>query len=145
MSTLPRTREWLSIIGALAVGPVALLFGYSQRLMFGLAAAYIVLIWLAIVPLLTYFGSRLKFFVWQLAVIDIALSVIGDDLRGNMIHGLEIVSVAYVFWGMGTLLSSPLPVFFILRSVPGRRRYFVGLSIAVIAIAMYLGLRHIVR
>jgi hypothetical protein len=139
-TTGQRVREALSVLGALAIGPLVLAFGYSQRFMFGVAALYYFLVCAAIVPLLTFAGGRLKFVVWQLAVLDLALSVVGDDLRGGMrMHARELLGVVYGFWFMGTLLSSPLPVYFILVRLP-RRRLFVGiLAIGVITAALFLG------
>jgi hypothetical protein len=137
----PRLREWLSVLAAIAIGPVFLVLGYSANLMFGLAAAAYFWVCAVVVPLLTYAAGRLKFVVWQLAVVDLALSTVADDLRvGMRMHAREVFSVSYTFWVLGTFLSSPLPIYFLLRPLPRRRSYVVGCLILVVALALYLGL-----
>lgn len=145
MASSQRVRELLSIAGAIAIGPLALTFGYSQGFMFGVAAVFYFFVCATLVPLLTYAAGRLKFFVWQLAVVSLTLSVIGDNLRLNSIHGREVISVTYGFWVFGTLLSAPLPVYFILEPLSRRRRYIIGSVIIIIAIGLYFGGALIIR
>jgi hypothetical protein len=115
LRTIQRILEWLSILGALAIGPLFVVFGYWQRLMFGVAAWFYFLTCALVVPLLILAGGRLKFVVWQLAVLSLALSVIADDLRvGMRLHVGETASTTFKFWAVGTLLSAPAPVYFIL-------------------------------
>jgi hypothetical protein len=137
-------REAVSLAAALAIGPAFLLAGHRiPGLMLGAAAGAYILICSVVVPLLTIAAGRLKFVVWQLAIISIAAAVVGDNLRLNAIHRSEIPSVAYVLWAGGTLLSSPLPVYFLLKPLAPRQRYIVSMLIGAVALALWLGLKRI--
>jgi len=134
-----RVREWLIAAGAVAIGPIFLGVGYAANLMFGLAAAAFLWVCAVVVPLLTYASGRLKFLVWQLAVLSLVLSDVGDNLRLHAIQGQEILAVAFGSWTLGTLISSPLPIYMLMRPLEKRQRIIVGLIIAVAALALYVG------
>lgn len=137
-------REWISLIAAVAIGPTFLLIGYHvPGLIFGAAAGAYILLCATVVPLLTLAAGRLKFLAWQIAIISIVLAVIGDNLRLNAIHRDEIRSAAYVFWAGGTLVSSPLPIYFVLKPLAPRQRYIVGVIIGAIALGLWFGLKRI--
>ncbi|MFI5114193.1 MAG: hypothetical protein ACHP7J_03535 [Terriglobales bacterium] len=142
-----RLREWIVLIAAVAIGPADLLIGYQiPGLIFWAAAAASILLWAIIVPLLTLAAGRLKFLVWQLAITSIVLAVIGDNLRLNGLNAIyrrEIPSVAYVFWAGGTLVSSPLPIYFLLKPLALRQRIIVGIIIGAIALALWIGIKRI--
>ncbi|MBZ5722492.1 MAG: hypothetical protein LAO03_19295 [Acidobacteriia bacterium] len=139
-----RLREWISLVAAVAIGPASLLIGYKiPGLIFGAAAGAGILLYALVVPLLTLAAGRLKFLAWQLAIISVVLAVIGDNLRLNAIHRSEIPSVAYVFWVVGTLLSSPLPIYFLLKPLVPRQRYIVGITIGAVAFVLWFGLKRI--
>ena len=138
-------REWLrpslSIFGALALGPVFLLLGYWQgNFVYGLAALAYFFVCAAIVPLLVLYARRLRVLVWQLAVASLDLSVIADNFRLHAIRGREAVSIAYPFWVLGTLLSAPVPVYFLLKPLTRQRKYVVGSLILIVAAALYLAM-----
>jgi hypothetical protein len=137
-------REWTSLVAAIAIGPAFLLLGrHIPGLIFGAAASANILLCAIVVPLLTAAAGRFKFLAWQVAIISIALAVVGDNLRLNAIHRNEIPSVAYVFWAGGTLLSSPLPIYFLLKPLAPRQRYIVCIFIGAIALALWFGLKRI--
>ena len=136
-------REWIRLIAAIAVGPVFLLVGYRARLVFAPAAAAYILVCVLIVPLLTVAAGRFRFPAWQLAIISVDLSVIGDNLRLNAIHRSEIPSTAFVLWAGGTLLSSPLPVYFLLKPLAPRRRWIVGIMITLTVLLLWLTIKRI--
>jgi hypothetical protein len=92
---------------------------------------------------LTLAADRLKFLAWQMAIVSIVLAVVGDNLRLNAIHRSEIPSVAFGFWAGGTLLSSPLPIYSLLKPLRSRQRYIVAILIVAIALALSLGLKRI--
>jgi hypothetical protein len=143
-TTGDRLREWISLIVAVVIGPAFLLIGYRvPGLIFGAAAGAYILVCATVVPLLTLAAGRLKFLAWQIAIISIVLAVIGDNLRLNAIHRNEIPSTAYVFWASGTLLSSPLPIYFLLKPLALRQRYIVGIIIGATALALWFGLKRI--
>jgi hypothetical protein len=137
-------REWISCVAAIVIGPAFLLVGYHvPNLLFGAAAGADILVCAIVVPLLALAAGRLKFLAWQLAIISMVLAVIGDNLRLNAIHRSQIPSVAYVFWAGGTLLSSPLPIYLLLKPLALRQRYIVGIIIGVVAVALWFGLKRI--
>jgi hypothetical protein len=68
------------------------------------------------------------------------LAVVGDNLRLNAIHRNEIASTAYVFWAGGTLLSSPLPIYLLLKPLAPRQRYIWGITVGAIAVALWVGI-----
>src|SRR5881296_2722705 len=136
--------NWMSVVAAIAIGPVFLSIGYAiPGLTFGTAAATYFLCCAIVVPLLTLVAGRLKFSTWQLAIVSFTFTVIGDNLRLGSMHRNEIVWVTYVFWAIGTLLSSPLPIYFLLRPLPRRRRYVFGIAIAAVGLALWLLLKRI--
>jgi hypothetical protein len=59
------------------------------------------------------------------------------------IYGSEIPSLAYVFWAGATLLSSPLPIYFLLKPLALRQRYIASMIIGAIALALWLGIKRI--
>lgn len=141
--TVNRLREWTSVAAAAAIGPVFVIAGYSAGLAFGAGAVGLVLLCVFIVPVLTFAADRLKFLAWQLAIVSIVLAVVGDNLRLNAIHRGEIPSVAFGFWAGGTLLSSPLPIYFLLKPLSSRQRYIVGIMIIAVIVALSLSLKRI--
>jgi hypothetical protein len=137
-------REWICLITAIAIGPAFLIIGnYIPGFIYRAAAGAAILLCVIVVPLLTLAAGRLKFLVWQLAIISIALAVIGDNLRLHAIFRSEILPVTYVFWAGGTLLSSPLPIYFLLKPLALRQRCIVGIVIASITLALWFGLKRI--
>ena len=132
--------QWVSLAGSVVLGPLFFALGYTANLMFGLAAAAFFVVCLTLVPLLTYTAGRFRFVAWQAAVFSLVLSVIGDDLRLHSIHGREVFSIAYVFWVLGSLLSSPLPIYFVLRPLPRPKKYVFGFVILASGAALYLGI-----
>ena len=139
-----RLREWITLSAAIAIGPASLLIGYQiPGLVFGAAAGASIFVCAIVVPLLTLAAGRLKFLAWQLAIISTVLAAIGDNLRLNAIHRSEVPSVAYVFWAGGTLLSSPLPIYFLLKPLVPRQRYVVGIIVGAVAYVLWFGLKRI--
>jgi hypothetical protein len=139
-----RLQEWLGVVAAIAIGPAFVLIGNRvPGLIFGAAAGAYFLLCAIIVPLLTLAAGRLKFLAWQLAIVSVVLAVIGDNLRLNAIHRTEIPSTAFVFWASGTLLSSPVPIYFVLKPLPLRQRYLGGIIIVAIALGLWFGIKRV--
>jgi hypothetical protein len=138
-----RSRDWIILVAAIAIGPVFIKIGYAAGLVYGTAALAYFLCCLIVVPALTILGGRLKYFTWQLAIMSLTFAVIGDNLRLNAINRSEIPRVAFAFWAMGTLLSSPAPTYFLLRGLKPRQRYVAGIAIAALALALWVGLKRI--
>lgn len=139
-----RVREWGSLIAAAAIGPTFLLLGYHvPGLVFRTAAGADIFLCALIVPALVFVAGRRKFVAWQLAIISITLAVLGDNIRLNAIHHGEILEMAFVFWATGTLLSSPVPMYFLLKPLTPRWRILVSIMIGLIALSLWLGLKRI--
>jgi len=137
-------REWITLAGAVAIGPAFLLIGYRiPGLVFGATTIANALLCAVVVPLLTVAAGRFKFLAWQTAVISITLAVVGDNVRLNAIQRNEILSVAYVFWAAGTLLSSPFPIYLLLKPLAPRQRYIAFVLIGLIALALWLGIKKV--
>jgi hypothetical protein len=120
------------------------LIGYSiPGFVFGAAAAGYIICCAIVVPLLVLLSGRLKFWAWQFAIASLTLAVLADNVRLKSLHQSQIGAVAYTFWAIGTLLSSPLPVYFLLRSMAPQRRYVLGIVIVVIIVGLWIGIKRI--
>src|SRR5579863_1854338 len=117
MPTNDRARVGLACVLAIAQGPLCILAGYSLHLIYGSAAVFFLLWCALILPWIIVLSRDFKIFIWQLAVVCLALSVIGDNLRIGAINSLELLRVAFVFWAVASLLSSPVPIYALLRSM----------------------------
>lgn len=118
--------EGLSIAAAIALGPVFLFLGYRAHLMFAAGAIAYFALCVAVVPLIVAFGGRFRFLVWQLAALSLALSVVIDDLSIEAVpsaHLKEFTGVAFGFWAIATVLSSPLPIFLFVQRWRARRQH----------------------
>lgn len=138
-----RALLWISLAGEAVVGPAFLVAGYAMGLVFGLGAYFYVLCCAVVVPLLMFGAGRFKLVAWQLGVASLTLSVIGDNIGNHAISRREIPRVAFVFWALGILSSSPAPIYLLLSPLTPRRRYIAGAVIAAVAIALSLGLKKI--
>jgi uncharacterized membrane protein len=139
-------RNWGSLLVALALGPTFIVFGYQgHALVFRAAAGAWILLCAFVVPALAIVAGRFKFLAWQAAIISITLSVIWDNLRLNALQQNDILSLVFVSWAGGSLLSAPVPIYFALRALSPRQRYIVGAVIAVVALLLWLSIKTITR
>jgi len=138
-----RALLWISLAAEAAIGPALLVAGYAMGLGFGLGAYLYILCSAVVVPLFIFGAGRFKFVAWQLGVASLTLSVIADNIWNHAIFRGEILQVAFVFWALGTLSSSPVPIYFLLRPLAPRHRYIAGAVIAAVAIALSLGVKKI--
>ncbi len=137
-------REWACLGLSIALGPVFLEAAYAiPGLIFGAAAGFYVLVCLLVVPLIVLLAGRLKFVVWQLSIFSIIVAVILDDLSDHAVRHSEIPRVLFVFWVLGTLFSSPLPIYFFLKPMNWRARAIWGVSIVAAGIIIWLGMKRI--
>ncbi|MGA9389504.1 MAG: hypothetical protein WBV69_03570 [Candidatus Sulfotelmatobacter sp.] len=136
-------QDWVSLAAAVGLGPAFLLIGYQiPGLVFAASAGAWILLCAVVVTLLTAFG-RPKLLVWQVAVTSITLAVIGDNIQTNVVQRNEILSTAYVFWAGGTLLSSPLPIYLVLKPLAPSKRFIFAMVIGVIALTLWVGIKKI--
>ncbi len=112
-------------------------------LAFGVGGFLYIVCCAVVVPLFIFGAGRFKLVAWQLGVASLALSVIGDNIWNHAILRDEIPRVVFLFWALGALSSSPVPVYFLLKPLTPRRRYIAGAVIAGVAIALSLGLKKI--
>ncbi len=137
-------RDWTSLGIAVALGPLCIAVGYHVRgLVLGAAAGAWILVCAVVVPALVLAARRFKFLVWQVALISITVSVLGDALRLNAMHRSEVPAGAFVFWAGGTLFSSPLPVYLALRPLSVRQCCIAAPIIALGALLLWLGIKSI--
>jgi hypothetical protein len=61
-----------------------------------------------------------------------------DTMRAS-----EIASVVFVLWVIGTLFSSPLPVYLLLRPMSSRKRYIASIAVGAAALALWFGMKKI--
>lgn len=139
-------REWACLGLAVAIGPLWLEAGNAiPGLIFGAGARFYILVCLLVVPLIVLLAGRLKFVVWQLSIVSIIAAVILDDLSDHAVRHSEIPRVLFVFWVLGTLFSSPLPIYFFLKPMNWGARAIWGVSIVAVGIAIWLGMKRITR
>jgi hypothetical protein len=55
----------------------------------------------------------------------------------------EIAGVVFVLWVSGTLFSSPLPVYLLLRPISSRKRYIASIAVAAVALVLWFGMKKI--
>ena len=140
-----KLRDWISLVAAVAVGPASLKIGYAMGLIYAAAALEYFFFCAIVVPSLTFIArsDRFKIVTWPLAIASLTVTVIADDLRLGSMPRSEIVSVMYVFWTMGILLSSPLPIYLLLRPLQRRQQNIALIVIGAVALAMWIALKRI--
>ncbi|MGA8274627.1 MAG: hypothetical protein WB919_23930, partial [Candidatus Sulfotelmatobacter sp.] len=114
-----RWREWVSIFLAIAIGPAFLLIGNSiPGLIYRAAAGAYFLCCVLVVPIPIFIADRFKFLAWQLAIGSLALTLVEDNLKSHAMRLTDIKEIAgfvFALWIAGTLLSSPLPIYILVR------------------------------
>jgi hypothetical protein len=114
-----------------------------MHLIYGSAAVFFFLWCVLVLPWIIVLSRDFKIFIWQLAVVCLALTVIGDNLRIGAINSREFLRVAFVFWAVGSLLSSPVPIYALLRSMTPRNRLIFAFVIVLAGVALWLGVKRI--
>ncbi len=138
-----RLRDQTAIAAAVVWGPLFYYLIGSLGLVFGGAGIASFFCYAVIVPLVMLIADRLKFFVWQLAVASFSVTVIVDNIRLGAIYPSQIAGVLFGFWAIGTLLSSPLPIYFLLRPMASSQRYRYAIAIVAIGLALWFGIKKI--
>lgn len=138
------SRDGIALIVAagLAVGFVHLtkLAGFAWIVV---ALPYAVLV----IPCVAiYVADEQKLLAWQVSVLTFVLCVLGNSIigRGRMPWNVG-VRVVFVFWALGTILSSPAPVYWFLRRRRGRTRFYAATIIAIVTIVLLLLVHRITR
>jgi hypothetical protein len=120
------SAEWLSVAGAVAIGPLFLLS--INRLDLGNVLVIYFLFCMVVigVPLLVAIGGRLRFAVWQLAVASLTVSGLAHHLLfGNhpAERARELARAIFISWLVASVLTAPLPIALLLEHfLAGNRR-----------------------
>ena len=138
-----RTRDRLAFALAVAQGPLFALAIYSLHLIFGAAGIFFFLWCALIIPWIILLSSHFRFLTWQLAVVSVILSGLGASLGIEAIKQREMFKVGFVFWALASLLSSPVPIYTLLRPMMPRNRVTVGFLIVLAGIALWFGVKRI--
>lgn len=114
------------LLGA-AFGYFSILAGYGGLLIGGLYG-------ILIVPLVVvYVADQRKILVWQACIIPFALWVVVGNAPLGRLGSAEGLTVFYMFWAFGTVISSPVPIFLYWKRSKGRAGHqvvwlFLGLA-----------------
>jgi hypothetical protein len=138
-----RTRDRLAFILAVVQGPLFVLAISSMHLIYGAAAIFFVL-WCALaLPCVIVLSKDFRFITWQLAVVSLIVSGLGANLGIDAFKQSVMLKVVFVFWASATLLSSPVPIYTLLRSMTPRNRLIVGVAIVLVGVVLWLGVKRI--
>jgi hypothetical protein len=110
----------LALVLGSAFGHFSILAGYGGVLIGGFYG-------ILIVPLVVIFlADQRKVLVWQASIVPFALCVFFEN------GGVDVRAL-FMFWAMGTVISSPVPIFLYWRRSRGRARHqsmwlFLGMA-----------------
>src|ERR1700691_841954 len=89
---MSRLRECVSVLAAIAIGPAILHIGHALYGHSFMGPAYsLILCWSVAVPVMVFAAGPMKFLTWQLAVLSITITLVGDNIRSKGLHGSGIV------------------------------------------------------
>lgn len=91
-----------------------------------------------IIPLIANIADHRKFVVWQVCILSSVLCTLGMIWRVDPSPKLELVKVGFVFWAMGTILSSPAPVYWFLLRFDKSRRIILLIPVAVGVVVLFV-------
>jgi len=136
-----RSRDWIALVAAIAIGPFYILnFVRFSAEMIGDAPFFYLLFCATAVPLVAVIAARWKLVTWQVAVASMTTALIVNNFQQWYTSWAHVARVAYVFWAMALMLSSPVPIYFLLRPLAVRRQIICGIVIGGVAMAMILGI-----
>jgi hypothetical protein len=117
----------LGIFLGAAFGYLSILAGYG-----GLAIA--LLYGLLVIPLVVIFAAdHRRILVWQSCILTFALCIVVENSRQRAFNGAEALTVLFMFWAGGTVISSPAMGWLFWKSSKNRREYrvewlFIGIA-----------------
>ena len=119
----------VAVLLGVAFGYFTMLAGFAGLLVGGFYG-------ILVVPLVVLFvADQRKILAWQACIISFALSiVVGNGLSGGL-GSAEALTIFFGFWPIGTVISSPVPMFLYWKRTKGRPGHqvlwlFVGLGFA---------------
>jgi len=114
LSTKDKIALPVAILLGTAFGYFSTLTGYGGLLIGGFYG-------ILIVPLVVAFlADQRKLLVWQACIIPFALWVIVENARLGALGIAGAFGVFYIFWAVGTVISSPVPLFLYWKRSKGR-------------------------
>jgi hypothetical protein len=135
------TKDKIAIPVAILLGTA---FGYFSRLA-GYGGLFIGgFYWILIVPLLVvYIADQRKILVWQASIIPFALCVVIENARMGALGKAEGFVVFYMFWAIGSVISSPAPVFLYWKRSKGHKKHqVVWLFLGLVFVGLISSLWH---
>ena len=127
----------VAILLGTAFGYFSILAGYGGILIGGLYG-------ILIVPLLVvYAADQRKILIWQACIIPFALCVVIENARLGALGKTEGFVVFYMFWAIGTVISSPAPVFLYWKRNKGREKHqVIWLFLGLVFVGLISSLWH---
>ena len=105
LTTKDKVAVLVAILLGVAFGYLSMLAGYGGVLIDGIYG-------ILIVPLVVlYVADQGKILVWQACIIPSALWVVVGNASLGRLGTAEGLTVFYMFWATGTVISSPVPIF----------------------------------
>jgi len=114
---------------------VSMLAGYGGLLIGGFYG-------IVLVPLIVlHIADQRRLLVWQVCIVPFALLVVLENARLGTLGIAGAFGVFYVFWVIGTVISSPVPIFLYWKRSKGRARHrVVWLFLGLVFIGMVCSL-----
>ena len=138
-----RTRDRVAFALAVLQAPLFVLASASMNLVYGAAGVFFFLWCALIIPWIILLSVHSRFITWQLAVVSLVVSGLGENLGMEVFKRREMFKVVFVFWVSASLLSSPVPIYTLLRSMTLRNRIIFGFLIVLAGVALWLGVKRI--
>jgi hypothetical protein len=133
-------RDGIALIVAVGLGVG---FAYLSELAgfawLAVAGPYTILV----IPCIVIFlADQRKLLVWQVCVLS---SIFYVRMKLGGMGKTDTLKMMFVFWALGTILSSPAPAYFYLRRFKGRTRYLAAAAMVVLAVVLWLLVKKITR
>ncbi len=139
--TTTRTN-WVSIVLAVIAGPLWIILVWNilgrRGGIYGAAVHAFFLFSIVIIPLLTLLPTqRWKILTWQVAVCSFSLAMFVQNLGSSPVND-GALALDIRLWVVTSVLSSPLPIYFLLRQLTPKKRIIVGIAIAAAIVTFFL-------
>jgi len=138
-----RTRDRVAFALAVLQGPLFVLASASMNLVYAAAGVFFFLWCALIIPWIILLSVHSRFITWQLAVVSLIVSGLGENLGLEVFKHRGMFEVVFVFWVSASLFSSPVPIYTLLRSMTLRNRIIFGFLIVLAGVALWLGVKRI--
>jgi hypothetical protein len=136
LTTKDKIALLVAILLGTAFGYFSILAGYGGTVIGGFYG-------ILIVPLVVvYVADQRKILIWQACIIPFALCVVVENARLGALAIAGAFAVFYIFWAVGTVISSPVPLFLYWKRTKGRhshqvRWFFLGLVLVGLTYSLW--------